>query len=96
MDTKINDTCYGYSKEFLVKNFGTETPTVSDRAQKFFGWWCDWKDNHLDLRDKNVPAIRKTLAEYGLVEWEDFILKHNGLRFRDREDLVMFRLVFAK
>jgi len=96
MDTRVNDTCYGYSREFLLRHFGTETPTVSDRAQKFFAWWCDWKDNHMDVTDQKVPAVRKTLKDCGLVEWEDFILKHNGLRFRQREDLALFRMAFSK
>jgi hypothetical protein len=79
-----------------MKHFGTTTPDVSTRAQLFFNWWCEWKGNNLDIGDHRVADVRKTLKDCGLTEWEDFILKHSGLRFRHREDLALFKMAFAR
>lgn len=85
---------YMHDADFMLETFGTTEPSMQEKANKFFEMWLEWHENRLNLPPDNTNKkhILKALNNMGLIEYRDFQLKYNQLRFKSVDDLAFAQL----
>lgn len=85
-----------YEDNFLMETFGTLSPTLSERANKFFDMWCEWDSTQMFLRrDQHIANIKSLLKGVGLKEFQDYQIKGYELRFKQTESQALAKLILG-
>lgn len=85
-----------FSDEFMLKTFGTLTPSIQQRTTYFMGLWMDWRNVRVILKSDNTRSrvrsqnrSRDLIRSLGYQEFHDFQIRSGEIRFAQPEILAM-------
>lgn len=78
------------SAEYVQSVFGTNSPTLEQRTEHFFELWRHWWATGIFVKpNSNMHDARRILNELGLVEFRDFQIRFQQIRFSDQTHLAL-------
>ena len=80
-----------YDRELLLNEFGTDSPSISDRTMRFFEMWREW-DHKIVVGRYNILPTRKQLKSMGMIEFFEFQIRGIEVRFASEELLAIAKL----
>lgn len=85
----------------MMEAFGTDSPTLTAKADYFEGLWQEWWRNQVCFHQavvghRNRKHIRSLMTNLGYDHWFDFQLRGPTLRAADQEVLAVVKLNFGE
>jgi len=76
-----------YSRQEALEIFGTEDPSIGDRALYFEECWELWKDNESEIRRITNARLIKEFSPW------TFMMRYKCIRFKNKADLMLYLLI---
>jgi len=85
-----------YPEHLMLELFGTTTPSIQDRTQKFFDIWMQNIRYRYQFTTDKKPQVLKLMSEMGMKSPWHYQLKGTEIRFSSATDLAQFKLAWCK